>query len=377
MSPLAKIFAASTDPALAESGGAHNQKGVDFQRYWAILRALTLEQEGATDFVLLFESVQDVLELDSEHDPSRARVYQVKKKDSGEWEWKELTALDGPPILKADGTPRKKRQPKNPDKAPTFLDSPVGKLAACVRILSGIHTTGHFISNAGCAVPLATPPGGSASAAQQCNLGQLEKWYGTSLEASLSSLGEPSADPLPLAHLYLERTTVHPDAPEDALIGRANLLLTSRSPAHAAQAKTLVQSLFVSVSAKGRHTGQCQTMEDLRKRRGFGRIDLQKSLSELEKVPDLASLRATWMKRLADEGFNFLEHTRVEVALSELERERLSGIASTTEDFQATLAAWVSQNSPDSSLKSFLMSGAEQLTTQFPSISRIRLYAHY
>jgi hypothetical protein len=117
-------------------------------------------------------------------------------------------------------------------------------------------------------------------------------------------------------------------------------------------------------------------MEDLRKRRGFGRIDLQKSLSELEKVPDLASLRATWMKRLADEGFNFLEHTRVEVALSELERERLSGIASTTEDFQATLAAWVSQNSPDSSLKSFLMSGAEQLTTQFPTISRIRLYAH-
>jgi hypothetical protein len=75
MSPLAKIFAASTDPALAESGGAHNQKGVDFQRYWAILRALTLEQEGATDFVLLFESVQDVLELDSEHDPSRAREH--------------------------------------------------------------------------------------------------------------------------------------------------------------------------------------------------------------------------------------------------------------------------------------------------------------
>jgi hypothetical protein len=80
MSPLAKIFAASTDPALAESGGAHNQNGLDFQRYRAILRALTLEQEGTTDFVLLFESVQDALELDSEHDPSRARVYQVKRR---------------------------------------------------------------------------------------------------------------------------------------------------------------------------------------------------------------------------------------------------------------------------------------------------------
>ena len=212
MPPIDQVFAASTNPSLAETGGGHNQKGVDFQRYWAILRALTLEEDGATDFVLFFETVQDVLELDSEQAPSAARVYQIKKKDSGEWEWKELTALESQPTYKADGTPRKKRQPKDPDKTPKFADSPVGKLEACARALSNFDTTAYFISNAGCNLPLATPPGGSASAAQQCHLGQLDAWYATTLDTALADAAKlANVAPLERSKIRLVRTTVHPD----------------------------------------------------------------------------------------------------------------------------------------------------------------------
>jgi hypothetical protein len=376
MSNLDKIFAVSNDPVLAESGGSHNQKGVDFQRYWAILRALKLEEEDAADYVFLFESVQDILELDSEHAPTQARIYQVKKKDSGEWAWKELTSLEGPATLKADGTPRKKRQYKDLSKQPTFQNSPLGKLAACAAALSNLNSTGHFISNAGCAVPLATPPGGTASSAQLCHLGQLDPWYVTALEAALTSVVEPGTNALPAAKLHLERTTVHPDEPEDALIGRANELLASRSPAHAAQAKTLVRAMFVAVSAKGRHTGLCKDSEELRQRRGFGKKDVQKSLSELEKVPDLASIRASWMKRLADEGMSIVEHTRIEVALSQLEREKLSGITSVPEAFEKSVADWVSNNPPNVLLTPFITSGADHLRSEFPEIARNRVCAY-
>lgn len=376
MSNLDKIYAISNNPVLSESGGSHNQKGVDFQRYWAIFRALTLEQEGAADYVLFFESVQDILELNSEDAPTRARIYQVKKKDSGEWVWKELTALEGPPAFKADGTPRKKRQPRDPGKQLTFQNSPVGKLAACATALADLNTTGHFISNAGCAVPLASPPGGSASSAQLCNLSQLEQWYATAIETALSSLVESGTDALPAAKLHLERTTVHPDEPEDALIGRANELLASRSPAHAAQAKTLVRAMFVTVSAKGRHTGVCLSSEELRQRRGFGKKDVQQSLSELEKVPDLASIRASWMRRLANEGLSIVEHTRIEVALSEIERERLSSITSASEAFEKEVTEWVSNNPPQALLIPFITSGADQLKSKFPEIAKNRVCAY-
>lgn len=377
MPPIDQVFAASTNPSLAETGGGHNQKGVDFQRYWAILRALTLEEAGAPDFVLFFETVQDVLELDSEQAPSAARVYQIKKKDSGEWEWKELTALESQPTYKADGTPRKKRQPKDPDKAPKFADSAIGKLEACARALSNFDTTAYFISNAGCDLPLATPPGGSASAAQQCHLGQLDVWYATTLDTALADAAKlAKVAPLERSKIRLERTTVHPDAPQDAITGRANVLLSKRSPAHAAQAQTLVQSLFVAVSAKGRHTGQCETVEELRKKRGFGRRDLQDSLAQLERVPDLATLRSAWMQKLLNDGFDFMSHTRVQVALSELERERLSGTISTSPEFSEARRRYVAQNPPGNNLQAFIETGAMALAQQFPDVAKARLYAH-
>ena len=93
-----EIFSLSQDPTLAETGGGHGQKGVDFQRYWAILRIFELKQDGSNDFLLLFESIQDVAEFNSESAPSRIDIYQIKKKDGGEWSFNELTGLLKPDI---------------------------------------------------------------------------------------------------------------------------------------------------------------------------------------------------------------------------------------------------------------------------------------
>jgi len=128
---FASILALATDPNSAESGGGHGNKGSDFQRYWGIWRALKLEEAGSNDFLLLFECVQDVLELDSSVHPTAAKVYQVKKKDSGEWTWNSLTLLPEP-----DAKPRKQRKTKDGTTPPAknFSDSILG-----IRSLSWRH----------------------------------------------------------------------------------------------------------------------------------------------------------------------------------------------------------------------------------------------
>jgi hypothetical protein len=97
---IEEVFKVANNKELAETGGGHNQKGVDFQRAWALTRMFELEKSGEQDFLFLFEAIQDIAELDSSDSPSLIRIYQVKKKDRGEWKWNELTNLLGPDTKK-------------------------------------------------------------------------------------------------------------------------------------------------------------------------------------------------------------------------------------------------------------------------------------
>ena len=114
------ILGACLAPSVYEKGGGYGQKGVDFQRYWAISRIIELATADEPDFLILFESLQDIAEFDHAQAPTNAKIYQLKTKDTGEWTWKALTAL---PIQS-----RKKRNSDEPTTPKAFVDSPVGKI---------------------------------------------------------------------------------------------------------------------------------------------------------------------------------------------------------------------------------------------------------
>ena len=90
---ITDLLSVVNDTVLAETGGGHGQKGIDFQRYWTIHHMIELENSGVEDFLILIEAVQDVAELDSCTSPTSICLYQVKKKDRKEWSWNELTKL--------------------------------------------------------------------------------------------------------------------------------------------------------------------------------------------------------------------------------------------------------------------------------------------
>ena len=156
--------------------GGYGQKGVDFQRYWSILRIIELKQDGSTDFLLLFESIQDVAEFDSETAPSRIDIYQIKKKDGGEWSFNELTGM-----LKPDG--RKKKVAPALSKVEK---SPLGKLYKAGLAIQQLDANAHFVSNAGCDFPLGTS--GSASSLLKCLASELDTSHASSLAEGLALL---------------------------------------------------------------------------------------------------------------------------------------------------------------------------------------------
>src|SRR5690606_15649053 len=92
---LKELVHVATSSEYAEVGGSHNQKGIEFQRHWGLVRMFELAEAGQADFLVLFEAIQDIAVLDSATSPTTIAVYQVKKKDRKEWGWGELTGAKG------------------------------------------------------------------------------------------------------------------------------------------------------------------------------------------------------------------------------------------------------------------------------------------
>lgn len=360
-----EVFRVASSKEIAETGGGHNQKGVDFQRAWALSRMFELEESGADDFLILFEAVQDVAELDSATDPSAIRVYQVKKKDRGEWEWSHLTRLPSP------ATKRRAGKTTN-----VIKDSPIGRLYSAVLAFKELKSSGAFLSNSGCNLPLAN--GDNAATSVTCDLSQLEAGHLELLKAGLESLHEAGASLANPNLIRVEKVPIHPDAPATHLQGVAVAFLNKRSPRHAGQAKSLVDALLAEVGPLGAKTDSCLSFAELRRQRGYSREQFADALGLLEQMPDLVTLAETWLNQLVTEGaLNFMDTTTVRVAMAAIyKRQVIGGDDPLTTAFAADCDAWLETNTPGPLLGPFFDEARAHLAPSYPSFRAAELIAH-
>jgi hypothetical protein len=142
INPFTELLAVTNHEDFAEVGGSHNQKGVEFQRHWAVMRMFELEMAGEQDFLFLFEAIQDVAIVDSCTSPTTICVYQIKKKDRKEWTWTDLTMLHHPQDPSKPSNVRKVRVKPLTD----IQNSPLGKLYATILAFKELQSTGRFVS---------------------------------------------------------------------------------------------------------------------------------------------------------------------------------------------------------------------------------------
>lgn len=364
----AELLLVANKPGLAEAGGGHGAKGVDFQRWWAVLRMVEMEQANEPDFLLLFEAVQDVTELDSANSPTHARVYQVKKKDRGEWTWSVLTGTTVPP---------KKKSPKV--SSPTFTkvsDSALGKLQLSLAAFDKLPVEAYFISNAGCDIPLAA--GGNAATSMPCSLADFALEHVQLLTQALHTLGVDGSPAPDLTKIKLKRVAIHPDEPSSHVIKSALELLTERSPLHAGQAASFVESLVTKISPLGRHTDTCSSFDDLVKQRGFSRQEFMSALGALETVPDHSAYLNDWLTQLQNEGMDFMEVTAIRAQAARVVREQLTGAAlPTVQPLHDFCDAWLDSNARGSGLLPYFETALFTLRKNFSGFRDAELLARF
>jgi hypothetical protein len=367
--PLAEILAVSNSADLSEVGGGHNQKGVEFQRNWALIRMFELEEAGEPDFLLLFEIIQDVAVLDSSTAPTAISIYQVKKKDRKEWTWGSLTNLHTPQL------PGKKTAKAKP--LTDIVDSPLGKLYAAVRAFSALNSHGRFISNAGCDLLLGD--GTNAATSMPTALSELSPHLRDLLSDGMKILHGSDTSKPDLAKLYVERVGLPVDDPSTFTVGVAHNFLSGRSPRHAGQARSLVDTLLAKVGPLGAKTDTCKTFADVKARHGYSRDEFVSALGDLEHVPDLQHYLETWLDQLGQEGLGFMEIIAIRSAATAIYRRQVMGSPAvrTDDDVIAACDAWLADKLDPVKLLPFCTEALAHLADAFPAAKKAELQAHF
>lgn len=372
INPFTELLDVTNREDLAEVGGSHNQKGVEFQRHWAVMRMFELEEAGAKDFLFLFEAIQDVAVVDSCTSPTSICVYQIKKKDRKEWAWADLTALHQPKDpSKASGGGKTKTKPLT-----DIHNSPLGKLYATILAFKEMQSTGRFVSNAG--FDLQLDDGSNAATSLPCALSELSTHHLDLLSKGLQTLHKAGA-PIPdLARIHLERVVLPVDDPGTYLVGLVHKFLEQRSPRHAKQARSLVDSLLAKIGPLGAKTATCKTFDDIRAQRGYSRSEFADALGQLESMPDVCEHLETWLNQLAQEGMGFMEITAIRTAAASIFRRQVMGGKSNDEEkLVQACDAWLTNHPDPMKLEPFFQAAYDDLQSEHPSMKRPELLAHF
>ncbi|MCE7914889.1 MAG: DUF4297 domain-containing protein [Nitrosomonas sp. PRO4] len=356
---------------LAEVGGSHNQKGVEFQRHWAVMRMFELEAAGVKDFLFLFEAIQDVAIVDSSNSPTTICVYQIKKKDRKEWTWTDLTALHQPKDPnKPSGGGKTKVKPLT-----DIQNSPIGKLYATIHAFKELQSTGRFVSNAGFDLQLAD--GSNAATSLPCALSALSAYHLDLLSKGLETFHKTGTPVPDLSRIHLERVFLSVDDPGTYVIGLVHKFLEQRSPRHAGQARSLVESLLAKIGPLGAKTATCNTFKDMKNQRGYSKSEFTGALGMLESMPDLNEHLETWLNQLTQEGMGFMEITAIRIAAASIFRRQVMGTRSSDEEkLVRACDAWLTIHSDPTELRPFFQAAYDDLQSAHPSIKKHELHAY-
>lgn len=353
---LNELLKVSYDPEHSETGGGHNQKGVDFQRYWTIFRMLELEKQGVVDFLILVEAIQDVAVIDSELSPTRIKLYQIKKKDRNEWSWNQLTKI-----------PRKGVKDKD-----EFPLSPLGKLYSSIVSITELEVEGSFVSNNGCDIKL--EKGGNSSTSLSTNLSEIDEQYRNLLLESMTRLSNLRKAQHYSQKIYIEKAPINIDSMKEHMVGHMFDFLQERSPRHVNQANSFLDALNSVIAPLGRNTDTCGDFAELRKRHGFSKKQLTEAFSTLEKVPDILEILDVWLKGIEGSDYGFMEITRIRVSAAEFyQRQVIGSLLESDEDLIVACDDLVSKSQPGSDLALYLSSSYRVLAGQFPGIKKSEL----
>lgn len=272
--------------AARETSGASTSSRFKFQANLALLFACELH-EGAGDYAVIVEHFDDITIYEPDKEKPLTFV-QVKGKLSGSWTINNLTSSDV-----------KKPHP----------NSIIAKLYSNVTTFKESTAELQFVSNAVFNVKLYDGSKSSVDAtvipAAKLHSSELEK-----IAKSLAITNPPPRNPDCKDILTLRRVPLDPKDQDTFVIGRL-VKLTDKLGINSISHSALYKTLHSDIAAKSAEVALCGSTDELLKKKGLRRKELNDVISVSSKAPRFEDFKALLTTDLASEGLGSLQILRI------------------------------------------------------------------
>jgi hypothetical protein len=208
--------------------------------------------------------------------------------------------------------------------------------------------------------------GSTAGSVKICKFSELSKELREQISPELAKLKKA----ISLESLQLHKTELSIDDPDTHVTGKVNAFLLKAVPKHAGQCKSFSDSLFATLSARGRKTDPSPDFASLVSSRGYSKANFMSAVEALCSVPDQQELVNSWLTFLINEKMPVQEYTRLQIKLAQLLEQRLRTGRIDEGPLNQTVKKWVTSNPVGESIMGFLRAGTDAVITRFPGAAR-------
>lgn len=291
-----------------ETSGSTSTNRFNFQRTWALCQWLRLH-ESQRDYVLLMEFHDDVVVLEGSAEPLSVEFYQVKTRKDGHWSVKNLLAVSAkaakgshPDLFGTTG--------KGTAKLKGIPGSILGKLLEhCQHFLPYLRSL-NLVSNVSFKIPLAnnTPP---STERDHFNLAEVAAGVRSEFtSAARTELALPS--PPPWDKINFVVTGISLTEHETHGAGELAGFLERKRPGGRFPVQPLYRTLCGELSRRAANEWQPASFEDLFKKKGVCRRDLDDFLAAAGGLTDPEEQLQRATSQLSLEGLGFRDTVVVE-----------------------------------------------------------------
>lgn len=253
-------------PEIAESGGEENNTATDFARHWAISHIAQVLVNETSEYVILFEFLQDIAVLDSPQTPTKIALYQLKKRSSPHWTPSSLTAVKSP-FSKDRDKESGKNQTKTKRRRGLKGRSILGKLYFAVESASSLgNASGILLTD--CQFDLKGKDGQSITPFSNTSLDKLSEVDLSLIRQRLKKeMGEQE-----LAHLgslQVEQTRMNSAGMREYVRGVISEFLEKKFPNRPNVSGAIMEKMLEAFGKLSGTTPACDCLDDLVHHKGF------------------------------------------------------------------------------------------------------------
>lgn len=285
-----------------EKSGSTSASRFDFQKDWSICKLIE-SQKTSKDYVVIFDWHEDLIIMDSEHDPQKVSFYQIKGKSSGNWTLKKMmeskTAKDGSSLL-----------------------SIIGKLYDCKSKFDLETTSLNFVSNARFSVGLADKSDSKAKN-EICILELSDKDKAT-LTAKIKSEHKLTTEPTYEEITFLKVLDLSLDGSKTHTQGKIADFLESLKPGGKFNVPSVYRMLFDEVRRRTNYNTDVIAYQDLLANKAIGKSQFEKIIYATGINKDYDEIWKRIEPILTSDGMKFQEIKKLKQAWSKLELEKMN-----------------------------------------------------